>query len=139
MKLNRLLNSLESYHTYKELKKDMELIFTEVTFDPVKDKVEVDQINGNIKCFQSSMEIEQEDFDKVCGFEVDLDSVHYRSIYNDLKDLQEAEQQLSDMSAAWESDNACDAACSDPGLQYEQGQLIEELWDSFEQKYKTQK
>lgn len=139
MKSNRLLNSLQSYYVYKELKEDMSLILTQVTFDPVKDKVQLDQINGNIECFVSSMEIEQEEFDKVCGFEVDLASVDYRSIYDDLQELQESEKHLSGMSDAWESDDACDAACNDPGLQYEQGQLVDELWASFDHKYKTQK
>jgi hypothetical protein len=135
MKSTRLLNALDSFQSYQSLKKDMEDIFTQVTLDPVKDKVEIAYIKREIACFVSSMEIEQEDFNKVCGFDVDLETIDQRDLYDSLKELQEEEKYLSGMAAAWESDDACEAACNDPGLQYEQGEKVEQLWADFENNY----
>lgn len=135
MKSTQLINILESYQTYQELKKDMEDIFKQVTFDPVKDKTHVDQINGNIACFISSSQIEQEDFDKVCEFQVDLASTNLHDLYHTLKELQDEEKELSGMAEAWDSGDECAMACNDPGLQYEQGERVEELWRAFELKY----
>lgn len=36
-----------------------------------------------------------------------------------------------DMSSAWESDDECDQACNDPGLQYEEGEKLESMWNDF--------
>lgn len=135
MKSTRLLNALDSFQSYQSLKKDMEDIFTQVKLDPVKDKVEIAYINREIACFVSSMEIEQEDFNKVCGFDVDLGAINQLDLYDSLKELQDEEKYLSGMSAAWESDDACEAACNDPGLQYEQGEKVEGLWNDFDTTY----
>lgn len=136
MKANQLLSALESYQTFDDLKKDMEALFVQHTFDPVKDKYEIDQINSNIACFASSMEIWQDDFNKTCEFTVDLAAVDQRQLYSVLKELHDEEEELTGMSEAWESGDACDMACNDPGLQYEQGQKVETLWAEFEQTYK---
>lgn len=135
MKSTRLLNALDSFQSYQSLKKDMEDIFTQVKLDPVKDKVEIAYINREIACFVSSMEIEQEDFNKVCGFDVNLGTIDQRDLYDSLKELQDEETYLSGMAAAWESDDACEAACNDPGLQYEQGEKVESLWNDFDTTY----
>lgn len=135
MKSTRLLNALDSFQSYQSLKKDMEDIFTQVKLDPVKDKVEIAYINREIACFVSSMEIEQEDFNKVCGFDVNLGNIDQRDLYDSLKELQDEEKHLSGMAAAWESDDACEAACNDPGLQYEQGEKVESLWNDFDTTY----
>lgn len=135
MKSTRLLNALDSFQSYQSLKKDMEDIFTQVKLDPVKDKVEIAYINREISCFVSSMEIEQEDFNKVCGFDVDLGAIDQRDLYDSLKELQEEEKYLSGMAASWESGDACEMACNDPGLQYEQGEKVEQLWADFENTY----
>lgn len=135
MKSTRLLNALDSFQSYQSLKKDMEDIFTQVKLDPVKDKVEIAYIKREIACFLSSMEIEQEDFNKVCGFDVNLGTIDQRDLYDSLKELQDEETYLSGMAAAWESDDACEAACNDPGLQYEQGEKVESLWNDFDTTY----
>lgn len=135
MKSTRLLNALDSFQSYQSLKKDMEDIFTQVKLDPVKDKVEIAYIKREIACFLSSMEIEQEDFNKVCGFDVNLGTIDQRDLYDSLKELQDEETYLSGMAAAWGSDDACEAACNDPGLQYEQGEKVESLWNDFDTTY----
>jgi hypothetical protein len=135
MKSTRLLNALDSFQVYQGLKKDMESIFTDVPLDPVKDKVDIDKINKEISCFASSMEIEQEDFNKVCGFDVDLSVIDQRELYDLLKEIQDEENEMTAMSKAWDSGDACEMACNDPGLQYEQGEKVEQLWADFENTY----
>lgn len=136
MKSTRLLNALDSFQVYQGLKKDMETIIEEHNFDAVKDKHHIEQINREIACFKSSLEIEQEDFNKVCGFDIDLATVDQRDLYDTLQELQEEEKALSGMADAWASDDECAMACNDPGLQYEQGEKVEELWSEFERTYK---
>lgn len=135
MKSTQLLDILHSYETYQELKKDMEDIFAQVTFDPIKDKVQIDQINSNIVSHTRSLETEQDDFNEVAGFVVDLSVVDLRDLYDTLKELKDEEKYLSGMAAAWESDDACEAACNDPGLQFEQGNKVERLWEDFDTTY----
>lgn len=135
MKSTQLLDILHSYETYQELKKDMEDIFTQVTFDPIKDKKEIDQINANIVCYTRSLETEQDEFNDVACFGVDLSVVDLRNLYEALKELQSEEKELRGMAAAWESGDACEMACNDPGLQYEQGEKVERLWDDFDTAY----
>ena len=140
MNAKYLLSYLESYQTYQGLKKDMEDIFTQVTFDPVKDKADIDQINSIIKDYAQSMSFEQEAFDRECEFPIDLAVVDHHDLYDALKELKDESNYLSGMSEAWESEDPYAMAENDPGLQFEQGNKIESLWDDFNNKFnKTNK
>lgn len=135
MKAKHLLSYLESYQTYQGLKKDMEDIFTQVTFDPVKDKADIDQINSIINDHAQSMSFEQEAFDEECGFHIDLALVDRHYLYAALKEIKEESAYLNGMSEAWESDDPFAMAENDPGLQFEQGNKVENLWDDFNNKF----
>lgn len=137
MNAKHLLRYLESYQTYQGLKKDMEDIFTQVTFDPVKNKADIDQINSIIKDHEQSMTFEQEAFDQECGFHIDLAVVDHHILYSALKELKEESNHLSGMAEAWESDDPYAMAENDPGLQFEQGNKVESLWDDFNNKFNT--
>lgn len=113
----------------------MEDIFTQVTFDPVKNKADIEQINSIIKDHDQSMTFEQEAFDQECGFHIDLSVVDHQILYHYLKELKEESTHLSGMSEAWESDDPCAMAENDPGLQFEQGNKVESLWDDFNNKF----
>ena len=135
MKSAQLLDTLHAYETYQELKKDMENIFTKFKFDPIKDKSQIDKINSNIVDYTRSLESEQEEFYEVAGFDVDLSVVDLRNLYAILKELKDEVTYLSGMSASWESADACEAAYNDPGLQYDQSEKVELLWETFKTTY----
>jgi hypothetical protein len=52
-----------------------------------------------------------------------------------LEEIESIEQELTSMVNAWESDEPFSMACNDPGLQFEQGEILQRLWDEFNNKY----
>lgn len=100
-------------------------------FKDVTDEQTRHQVDGIIRDSEQSLVTHQEDLFKTLGFSVKTDLQSLSILEDRLKELQDAEQELSDMSDAWESGDACSMACNDPGLQFEQSMDNERLLSAF--------
>ncbi len=56
-----------------------------------------------------------------------------RRLHFILSQIIHKEEELKEMSDAWEGDDPFNAAASDPGLQFELGEEINELWKEFDE------
>lgn len=99
----------------------------------VKIRTEIDTIIDDNK---KSLSTHQESLVETIGFTVEFDRSTLFELQDRLKGLQAAEKELDCMSDAWESGDACDMACNDPGLQFGQSREIENLWNEFFDYYK---
>lgn len=70
-------------------------------------------------------------------FEAKFDHTKHNlnKIISDLKEIIKEESNLSYMESAWNGDDPFEAACSDPGLQYEKSELISSLLEDFKLNY----
>lgn len=61
---------------------------------------------------------------------IDIDAIE-----ESLLQIVKQDKLTDDMRSAWESDDECAQACNDPGLQYEEGEKLESMWDDFYTKF----
>lgn len=93
----------------------------------------INQLKENVKDRNKDIEYHFERISEILGFEIKKFDI--QSIYSELEIITQEEQNLNDMCAAWDSEDPCSMACNDPGLQFEQGEVLEELWKNFNERY----
>lgn len=93
----------------------------------------INQLKENVKDRNKDIEYHFERISEILGFEIKEFDI--QSIYSELEIITNEEKNLNDMCDAWDSEDPCAMACNDPGLQFEQGELVEELWNKFNEKY----
>lgn len=107
-------------------------------FKNVTDEKTRNEVDGIIRSEQQSLQYQQDNLFETLGFSVKTDLQSLSVLEDRLNELKNAEQELSDMSDAWESGDACSMACNDPGLQFEQSMDNERLLAAFIADYTTE-
>lgn len=74
-----------------------------------------------------------ESLDLIFGFKLKIDNVN--EIINDIESISECKRELQLMYKSWESEDSCDMACNDPGLQYEKEEFLNNMISNFKNKY----
>lgn len=92
---------------------------------------------AQIKDHEQSIKFAIEEMESTLEYKLDVKNISFNDMEVELQTIYSEVKTSENMAQAWESDDPCEQACNDPGLQYEQGELIEELWNNFNKKYNT--
>lgn len=136
MKSQNAINQIEIIESYQQDLKYLEEEITYLSSDSKKKSSYEDVINQlkeQIKDKNKDIEYHFERISDILGF--NIEGFDINSIYSALDIITIEEKNLNDMCDAWDSEDPCAMACNDPGLQFEQGELVEELWNNFNEKY----
>lgn len=95
----------------------------------------VKALTNEKKYWEDNVSSDIEEIEALFEAKFDYTKHNLNHIISDLKEIIKEESNLSYMESAWNGDDSCEAACSDPGLQYEKSELISSLWDSFKSNY----
>lgn len=107
--------------------------------DTPKNQEALTFFNSQIKDHEQSIKFAIEEMESTLEYKLDIQNISFNDMETELKEIHSKVQTIEDMVKAWESDDPCAQACSDPGLQYEQSEIIEQLWNNFHNKYNTKK
>lgn len=136
MKSQNAMNQIEIIESYQQDLKYLEEEISYLSLDLKKKSSHEDVINQlkeQIKDKNKDIEYHFERISDILGFNIECFDIN--SIYSDLDFITIEEKNLNDMCAAWDSEDPCAMACNDPGLQFEQGEVVEELWKNFNERY----
>lgn len=136
MKSQNAMNQIEIIESYQQDLKYLEKEIAYLSLD-LKNKSSyedvINQLKEQIKDKNKDIEYHFERISEILGFEIKEFDI--QSIYSELEIITNEEKNLNDMCDAWDSEDPCAMACNDPGLQFEQGEVVEELWKNFNERY----
>lgn len=105
--------------------------------DTPENKEALSFFKSQIKDHEQSIKFAIEEMESTLEYKLNLQNISFNDMEVELQAIYSEVRTIEHMVQAWESDDPCEQACNDPGLQYEQGELIEKLWNDFNKKYNT--
>lgn len=128
-----IISDLQQIENYQENIDMFVNDFANVTDGKFRD--EIDKIiadNERDKAYHSNS------VNEALGTNLVFDKDVINSIMSHLENIMREEKTLSNMCEAWNSEDPCEMACNDPGLQFEQGEIVERLWNEFKQTFNVE-
>lgn len=128
-----IISDLERIESYQENIDMFIRDFANVTDDKIRN--EIDKIiseNERDKAYHANC------VNEALGTNFVFDKDIIDSMLAHLKNIIKEEKTLSNMCEAWDSEDPCEMACNDPGLQFEQGEIVENLWAEFKQTFNVE-
>lgn len=107
--------------------------------DTPKNQEALTFFNSQIKDHEQSIKFAIEEMESTLEYKLDIQNISFKDMEDELQTIYSEVKTSEHMAEAWESDDPCAMACNDPGLQFEQGELIDKLWNEFNNKYNTNK
>lgn len=128
-----IISDLEQIENYQENIDMFIRDFANITDDKIRN--DIDKIiaeNERDKAYHVNC------VNEALGTNLVFDKEVIDSLLAHLENIIKEEKKLSDMCEAWDSEDPCEMACNDPGLQFEQGEIVENLWAEFKQTFNVE-